>query len=840
MSQRLNEGMFKKAKNNNKGMALVTVIVVIGFVAALVSIVLTTSLVNFKMKSVNTKSKDTFYSAEQALDEINVYLQKVVSDSMSSAYLDIMNNYSTYDSQKKTELLETKYYENIWAELGVVDGSGIHREKYDVSKLENWLKPTTIWHQSVDADGGFYGAIVVADVNGAESKEGKMVTYENSGVVLEGLKVYYKDERGFVSVVKTDIRLSYPQFDFAASSELPSLPYYSIIADEQAIVESKSTLNLSGNVYANQLTVNGGIKKQNPVIMTTGSGDSITVKYDIDIQPYSKITTGSDTEMWAKNVIVDTSSFEIDGTLQVANDLNLKGTNPTAKISGEYVGFGNSLTDSEYSSAILINGEGSTLDLSGLEKLTVAGHSFIGAKQAEYPVLNSFTDNNTSKYPTFTNEEIDKARDLVTAKNSDFMMGESLAVKSDQLMYLVPAEAIGVDTKTGKTSAYSKNPLTFKEYDELMKKVKDETDEFDYVEVASDVTVGSLGTDLSIYLATKVLGEKVVPNVQKVFVRVSDENAGGGLVYFYMKFSSVTKAEKFFTAYYNNNRELVQKYMNFYLDDVDVHKFDSLTTVANAGPVLVGDKDDEDGYDIEIGRQASDSDYMQKIHDKYYDKYKALCKSLVSKDDGTNSSLKPISFAESFDKDVSANQVVFENLISEALLEEFVDKVPSNGVMYNTEDAADASLVFYNNTNTIYIFEKSDYDTNNIGASPLAIISKGDIATTITNSTKYDKLALVITKGDVAVEKTEFKGLILSDGKVYVKADNAVIAANPGEVRKVLGLGYINKAESDNAYTVARVLREGNEFIYSTLDPKGDTANLALGGLISYENWSKE
>ena len=106
-------------KSDNRGMALVTVIVAIGFIAALVSILLTTSLVNFKMKNVNERGKDTFYSAEQVLDEINVGLQRIVSDSMSAAYLEIMNNYPSYDARTKNEMLTTMYYENLWEALEV-------------------------------------------------------------------------------------------------------------------------------------------------------------------------------------------------------------------------------------------------------------------------------------------------------------------------------------------------------------------------------------------------------------------------------------------------------------------------------------------------------------------------------------------------------------------------------------------------------------------------------------------------------------------------------------------------------------------------------------------------
>ena len=86
---------------NNRGASLITVIITIGFVAILISILMMTSLINFKMKRVNAYAKDTFYSAEQVLDEINIGLQRYISDSLSSAYVDVMENYTDYDSEKK-------------------------------------------------------------------------------------------------------------------------------------------------------------------------------------------------------------------------------------------------------------------------------------------------------------------------------------------------------------------------------------------------------------------------------------------------------------------------------------------------------------------------------------------------------------------------------------------------------------------------------------------------------------------------------------------------------------------------------------------------------------------
>ena len=75
----------KNIMKDNRGASLVTVLITIGFVGVLLSMVLMITLVNFKMKRVNAYAKDTFYSAEQVLDEINIGLQRYVSDSLTAA-----------------------------------------------------------------------------------------------------------------------------------------------------------------------------------------------------------------------------------------------------------------------------------------------------------------------------------------------------------------------------------------------------------------------------------------------------------------------------------------------------------------------------------------------------------------------------------------------------------------------------------------------------------------------------------------------------------------------------------------------------------------------------------
>ena len=98
----------------------------------------------------------------------------------------------------------------------------------------------------------------------------------------------------------------------------------------------------------------------------------------------------------------------------------MRGDKSVIKLSGVYNGFGNSIEDAGMSSAILINGTNSSIDLTGIEKITLAGHAYIGTKDTP-----DEEGNQTNKNDIFT--------------------GESIAVKSNQLMYMVPPECIGVD-----------------------------------------------------------------------------------------------------------------------------------------------------------------------------------------------------------------------------------------------------------------------------------------------------------------------------------------------------------------------------------------------------------
>ena len=60
----------KRAKQQNRGFSLFTVIIAVSLVGILGLLILYIALSNFQMKITDLKGKDSFYTAERALEEI--------------------------------------------------------------------------------------------------------------------------------------------------------------------------------------------------------------------------------------------------------------------------------------------------------------------------------------------------------------------------------------------------------------------------------------------------------------------------------------------------------------------------------------------------------------------------------------------------------------------------------------------------------------------------------------------------------------------------------------------------------------------------------------------------
>ncbi len=845
---------------DNSGMSIVTVIVAIGFVAILVSILMMASVVNFKMKSVNVYAKDSFYSAEQVLDEINVGLQQWVSDGLSYAYTDVMTRYNDEDlsASDKNNLVRAAYYQYMWDKLGggsaiEIKDSVTHKTfyKYIAQPVDNsaaglygLLKPTTRWNPDPDPD-KTWGAFLRSTETDGSNYMGIVKTYESEGIVLEDLTVYYKDPNGFISAIKTDIKLGYPEFAFS-DTDIPDISNYVFITDTAFIQENEGSAvdtTIKGNTYAYAYDVKGSKIENKPI---TGDVDLHIVATDLGITKGGFITNNN-SALWARDIELKSSDMTLAGQTYVLDDLNIKGRNCNIALKGYYTGFGNSTVTSKESSAILVNGANTSIDLSAIRKLTLAGRGYIGTSDAgdkigrvkEYLCTNPACNRTTSSASDITTCPHCGQESLVKM-DDDVYTGESIAVKSNQLMYLVPGECIGVtidDAGKPTTSLYGKNPLTLDEYNEIATRIKNGGK---YVMVSGIKPLTKLGgTDaegntmnLSAFAQTDANGN---PKVEKVFLPTADGSSR--LVYFYMTFKDEEAANTYFTRYYNLNKSSVDKYMDKYLKAITMPttgavslKVD-LAGMAVDGHAVAGD---EDTYEIADFTHVPDagntiSEDFTALNTEYKEQYQAYCSKLSSdyatiadsanadilrtvfpEYDAENNKMKIAegsaedtgrSYDETNHKYYNDNYyTVFKNLIDEEILKDMVGG--GDGQLTLTDSDGNKVLLIYNsNVNSTHSVS-GDYN-------------------------------LVIANCGVTLSSNTFKGLIIAKGIIKTPTGNVTLEADPDKV------GTCFLMETDDAvYKVSDVFGDTDELSYTSA-LKGTGEAVTTASLVTYENWTK-
>lgn len=99
-------------KLNNKGSAIVTVLVVTTFITIIGTTMLYISSQNYQQKQTNYQNKKSFYGAEEALDCLKAFLVDDAGDAYSVAYQDLMQNYARIE----TDAERRDYYQKAYTQ----------------------------------------------------------------------------------------------------------------------------------------------------------------------------------------------------------------------------------------------------------------------------------------------------------------------------------------------------------------------------------------------------------------------------------------------------------------------------------------------------------------------------------------------------------------------------------------------------------------------------------------------------------------------------------------------------------------------------------------------------
>lgn len=747
------------------------------------------------------------------MDEINVGLQNEVSDAVAEAYENVMTNYALYDTAQERSNQFYDLYTNVLRETLRKNPSGSEEPlgTYSVERLRSYLSPELIG-DGVDGSRvrfGTYGAIVESNL---EPESYMMVIVSGEGVLLKDLKVTYVDEQGYVSIISTDIRIILPDINFAQATELPNLKEYCLIADETLAMGNGVAgggVLVKGSAYAGRMEIG---RHTDPALPTMLSGSHVTFEFGDASAPDSRSTVISredihvnessfDTkrvQLWGSNLVLSSSDTKLDGVTNLKNDLVLEGTGSEAVLAGEYNGFGMSgmtgMTGSSgtsnpstpegggdegdpipvLNSAILVNGRDSSLDMTGLETMTIAGHAYV-----KTAVKSDIAAGTTS---------------LDTENKKSVMMGESVAVKSNQLIYLAPAEAVGcLISENGVVgdSAYNCNPLSLEQYEEIVNNPDK------YVLLNGDRPLPTLGyKSLSSYIDQETLasGAAYVPEV------IFRQTNAGPLVYCYLRFTDEEKANQYFRDYYNVNTEMINQYMQLYAKEIKMPDPYTMLYLNLAGNMLVADGTTGAAAAV---LSATDS-YSSRKDAQSMAVSKSIVYSALSAKIVTNVSQLTV---------LELDRTAFQNIIDEAKVHEFLNDFHSNTVKISTNE--------------------EDPTASN---AKTALITGGDY--TVDSSTPSD-VHMIISLGDVHVKKN-FQGLIISAKNVSVVSGGGNLELTPLTLEDFTELMNASSHIGDKEYQVLDVFRDGTGYTTGGNGGSGSQSDkVMLADLIIYERWSK-
>jgi len=680
-------------RNDNRGSSILMVILVAAGIGVMAAIALWVSLRNVQMKTTDAEIKESFYSAEGVLEQVKAGVKEKAEAAYKEAVTKDLENFAKYGNSSQTPAgaasstvsEKARRAEDFKRNFKDTFKRSIDRGssgEYNIKSISNLVDQSLL-------NSPTYPYAVVSAMNGGFSRDEGILKDEDDKLVLKGIKVRYVSEDEQVSEIVTDITVAVPKPDVVAATSDLDLFEYAIIGDKGVEVTA-GNVNIKGSVYA------GFSDSLNRQAFVTGSYTNVGL-YDktliangtVNVANNASLKASPNQKIWAGGILLDGGRAELTGASYVADDLTLSGERSSAKISGTYKGYGNDKNVAGSSSAIIINGKDSSIDMSGAKEVALAGYSYIA-----------------------TGNERLRANSTGEARNNkDIKMGESIAVKGNQIAYLMPGEWIGTDSN--KESKFGHNPLSYDEYKKLLNE-RDSSGK-NYVLVDTKARAYKTGKTFEDYGVTK---SDLDANYTKIFVRPITGISSDGLVYFYVNLPQ-DKAARYFSDFYaadKNRAEELKKHTDYYTG--------TIKSAAEANIKTVGNYTLYDNDLVVLPGKTSTIDNTGK----FIKTFRALCTNLTTK--------------------VKAGQrenEVFSNIINESVLRGYLAGVVKKEVSVNGVKA---------------VITSGDYEYNSHSGDVRLIVAEKNVRVSKTFT------GTIIARGKVTVNSA---GEIKSDDSGIIK-----------------------------------------------------------------------
>lgn len=787
-------------KRRNRGSSIVIVIIAMAMIGILATTLLWMSYINYKIKVNDIRNKNSFYSAEMVMEQIVAGLQKEASDSVAVAYQEVLSNWDDLQSESnRYSSFASTYLDTLVKHLRDADkGDGYY--KRDI--LKGYVD-TTVWdHVNQTAwDNG------TDDTDETKKKPPVMELVNGNSLILRNVFVSYMDEDR-LSIVSTDLCLDVPEIVFTQSGSIDELYNYILIGNQGiSLTQGSGQVTGDGSIYAGTDDKGkGGIVINPASSLAINNGRYVISKGEIDvIGPGAGLIvrdvkeTGS--SVYAKNLDLQSGTISFDSKTYIANDLTLSGNGSKATLTKEYYGYGistesgigDSKTDQENSSAIIINGQNSTVNMSGVDTLMLAGRAYIGT--------------NTTKKELDQNAEAVANGDAAKKNEKAVLMGESITVKGGQIAYLVPTECLGV--YNGET-LIGQNPVT----QDVAAKIQTYKNDYgeNFKEVDFTRAVSRLGG-----LSLSSFGVTDMDHIRKV----STQYVGGGtesksLTYYYLVMDAENAARYYQTYYLNgSNKETIDQYFKKYatggivLGDYTSEQ-NSYTILGNA---LVSDVLSQSGVSL-LASTATTSNTMttEEVYQKsgeIANVYKGLTTNLS--EDGASAS----SFQNVFDS-VIKKEIVTKNADGSETRETIQEYLIHNGTGSTMEFTTDDGLK--------------------------GIITAGSY--TLSSATSgASNIRLIVSLGDITIDRN-FTGLAIAKGTITINGavsnGAASLKRNKMDLYKVLNA--TTGAEGDTMTPMGFFVNGETSLSEGAQEsPTDDAGNLDIDytEIVRYMNWDK-
>ena len=635
---------------DDRGASLLAVLILMVVVSAIAVVITKITIVNIQMKEVERGTKKNFYSADAIMDDLRTGAREQAETALENAYADVLQHYVDYTSGGKNaqDVFKQNYMNGL--------------EKYFADPMKTPVDTTNEQGNVVYRVAGYdadkvKGCILDGTQQGcfvAPADPKYEIDYGTGTFTLKDVRVVYKDAQDYETTITTDLVFSTPDMNFSGQSQVKEFMKYALIADDQINVNA-SNVTVDGSVYAGV----GGI-----VASGNGTGElkgrMILTRGDIVADMGSALKVGDgNSSIWAENLMTtgkSAATLDVNGNIYVADDLALNAKESKVTLQGNYYGYnfqknygaGDTVaTDADFSSAIMINGKSSSLNIQNLKYLLLAGRTFIAR------------GNNSS--------------------NTDIQMGESIAARTNQLAYYVPERYVKVESGEStllKWNDAQKVRIGEKEYP---------IGESDY---AASIHVDPVKLDGWLNHANPIVPYYYTNGVN-----------------YYLNFKSQQDANEFYAAYYAGNTGKAGGFAGTYLDKnaliIDEHNKVIMTL---SGDIMYRTKPEEmfqeKAVTIEPDNWKDSAGLLWDYCSKLAVSYKSL--ELGLKDFGQSVTPDQVRFSvtdenghEKIDKSIDP---LFDKLIDRSALQEEIAKHKNPG---------DAGFTVYHPADDVYLIDNT-------------------------------------------------------------------------------------------------------------------------------------